>query len=245
MCVAAGWLRAIVPKSAVTVDEEAWNAYPYTKTIYRCQLLANFSIEIETRYFDDHGQQQNVFALAGRELHDRVVGVPFALHSCLLLLFLSSHKSQYGYCRIHIFLFLLLYCPRWPTKWLQCILPTHHSPLFNMVNCFFEYLNIFLLNIRLFQVSITITFLKNTTETMTRPVKQYASLLTSEYLCSKFLLLLNYFLDVTFDVTVSEAFARVILVHIDFSSFFHFALHFPSLHLFNLLENHSITFNFS
>ena len=27
-----GWFKSLLPKSALTVEEKAWNAYPYTKT---------------------------------------------------------------------------------------------------------------------------------------------------------------------------------------------------------------------
>ncbi|KAH9393496.1 Membrane-associated phosphatidylinositol transfer protein 2 [Tyrophagus putrescentiae] len=55
------WLKAILPKSALIVEEMAWNAYPYTKTRYLLPVVNKFSIEIETRYYDDCGNQSNVF----------------------------------------------------------------------------------------------------------------------------------------------------------------------------------------
>ena len=69
-----GWFQTILPKSALTVEEEAWNAYPYTKTLYRCPFVQKFSLEIETRYFNDSGEQENVFKLSGNDLRNRVVG---------------------------------------------------------------------------------------------------------------------------------------------------------------------------
>ncbi|KAJ6216321.1 hypothetical protein RDWZM_007478 [Blomia tropicalis] len=62
------WLKALLPKSALTVEEMAWNAYPYTKTRYTCPFIEKFSIEIETRYFNDCGNQQNVFDLNSSEI---------------------------------------------------------------------------------------------------------------------------------------------------------------------------------
>jgi len=57
-----GWLLSIAPTSALTIDEKAWNAYPYCKTIYSCPFLGDrFSITIETRYEPDAGTQSNVF----------------------------------------------------------------------------------------------------------------------------------------------------------------------------------------
>lgn len=59
-----GWLKALVPKSAFSVEEEAWNAYPYTKTRYTCSMIDKFSIEVETVYTNDGGHQENVFNLS-------------------------------------------------------------------------------------------------------------------------------------------------------------------------------------
>ena len=70
----SGWFKALLPKSALTVEEEAWNAYPYTKTRYTCPFVEKFMLEIETRYFADCGTQDNVFNLSGSDLRNRVVG---------------------------------------------------------------------------------------------------------------------------------------------------------------------------
>lgn len=55
-------------------EEEAWNAYPYTKTRYTCPFVDKFSAEIETYYFPDDGHQDNVFNLEGSDLRNRIVG---------------------------------------------------------------------------------------------------------------------------------------------------------------------------
>uniref|UniRef100_A0A2M4A7D2 Putative phosphatidylinositol transfer protein n=2 Tax=Anopheles triannulatus TaxID=58253 RepID=A0A2M4A7D2_9DIPT len=68
-----GWIKGLLPKSALTVEEEAWNAYPYTKTRYTCPFVEKFSLEIETYYFADNGHQENVFQLGGSDLRNRVV----------------------------------------------------------------------------------------------------------------------------------------------------------------------------
>lgn len=70
----AGWFKSLLPKSALSVEEEAWNAYPYTKTRYTCPFVEKFSLEIETKYFPDNGHQENVFQLSGSELRNRIVG---------------------------------------------------------------------------------------------------------------------------------------------------------------------------
>jgi hypothetical protein len=56
------------------VQEEAWNAYPYTKTIYTCPFIEKFSLEIETKYLNDGGDQENVFNLSSSELRNRTIG---------------------------------------------------------------------------------------------------------------------------------------------------------------------------
>lgn len=72
-----GWLKSLLPKSALTVEEKAWNAYPYTKTRYTCPFIDKFYIEIETKYFNDDGRQENVFHLSGDDLDSRIVGMYF------------------------------------------------------------------------------------------------------------------------------------------------------------------------
>lgn len=69
-----GWIKSLLPKSALTTEEEAWNSYPYTKTRYTCPFVEKFSIEIETYYFPDDGHQDNVFKLSGSDLRNRTVG---------------------------------------------------------------------------------------------------------------------------------------------------------------------------
>ncbi|XP_037039413.1 protein retinal degeneration B isoform X3 [Bradysia coprophila] len=70
-----GWIKGLLPKSALTAEEEAWNAYPYTKTRYTCPFVEKFSLEIETYYFPDDGHQDNVFELSGSDLRNRVVDI--------------------------------------------------------------------------------------------------------------------------------------------------------------------------
>ncbi|XP_063931115.1 protein retinal degeneration B isoform X3 [Zophobas morio] len=70
-----GWLKGILPKTALMVEEEAWNAYPYTKTRYTCPFVEKFSLEIETYYYEDNGHQENVFHLTGGDLRNRIVDV--------------------------------------------------------------------------------------------------------------------------------------------------------------------------
>ena len=76
------WLKALLPKSALTVEEMAWNSYPYTKTRYTCPFVEKFSIEIETKYFDDQGNRANVFNLTSSEIN-RQIGTGVCLHSAI------------------------------------------------------------------------------------------------------------------------------------------------------------------
>lgn len=69
-----GWIKGLLPKIALSAEEEAWNAYPYTKTRYSCQSLEKFSVDIDTLYFPDGGHQENVFNLEGSDLRNRTVG---------------------------------------------------------------------------------------------------------------------------------------------------------------------------
>ncbi|KAK7086800.1 Membrane-associated phosphatidylinositol transfer protein 2, partial [Halocaridina rubra] len=68
-----GWLKSLIPKSALSVEEEAWNAYPYTKTRFTCPFVEKFSIEVETCYYNDGGHQENVFNLSKSEMKQREV----------------------------------------------------------------------------------------------------------------------------------------------------------------------------
>ncbi|NXV23639.1 PITM1 protein, partial [Cepphus grylle] len=94
------WFRALLPKAALQVEEESWNAYPYTRTRwelagmwgglwgrlcyrahpdphvfprYTCPFVEKFSIEIETYYRPDAGQQTNVFNLNAAEKRQRIL----------------------------------------------------------------------------------------------------------------------------------------------------------------------------
>jgi len=59
------WLNQLIPtgfQNKLTVEEKAWNSYPYCKTIYTCPLMGErFSMSIETKYLEDCGNQDNVF----------------------------------------------------------------------------------------------------------------------------------------------------------------------------------------
>ncbi|XP_023372620.1 membrane-associated phosphatidylinositol transfer protein 2 isoform X4 [Otolemur garnettii] len=58
------WFRSILPKAALRVVEESWNAYPYTRTRFTCPFVEKFSIDIETFYKSDAGENPDVFNLS-------------------------------------------------------------------------------------------------------------------------------------------------------------------------------------
>ncbi|XP_069611893.1 membrane-associated phosphatidylinositol transfer protein 2 isoform X6 [Ranitomeya imitator] len=67
------WFRSILPKAALRVEEESWNAYPYTRTRYTCPFVEKFSIDIETFYKSDSGELANVFNLSPAEKRQTVL----------------------------------------------------------------------------------------------------------------------------------------------------------------------------
>ncbi|XP_037121625.1 membrane-associated phosphatidylinositol transfer protein 2-like isoform X2 [Syngnathus acus] len=67
------WFCSILPQAALRVEEESWNAYPYTRTRYTCPFVEKFSIDIETYYMPDTGDQSDVFSLSSAEKRQRTV----------------------------------------------------------------------------------------------------------------------------------------------------------------------------
>uniref|UniRef100_A0A7N8X0A9 Phosphatidylinositol transfer protein membrane associated 2 n=1 Tax=Mastacembelus armatus TaxID=205130 RepID=A0A7N8X0A9_9TELE len=67
------WFCAILPQAALRVEEESWNAYPYTRTRYTCPFVEKFSIDIETYYKPDTGNQVDVFNLSSAEKRQRTI----------------------------------------------------------------------------------------------------------------------------------------------------------------------------
>uniref|UniRef100_A0A3B3WXQ3 DDHD domain-containing protein n=1 Tax=Poecilia mexicana TaxID=48701 RepID=A0A3B3WXQ3_9TELE len=70
-----GWFRSILPKAALRVEEESWNAYPYTRTRYTCPFVEKFSIDIETYYKPDTGNQADVFNLSAADKRQTTIDV--------------------------------------------------------------------------------------------------------------------------------------------------------------------------
>lgn len=83
-----------MPASALQAHEEAWNAYPYTKTRYSCPFIDRFVIEVETRYFNDAGTRENVFGLNKAEIKQRVVGAFIAARHIHIHADLKYHTNS-------------------------------------------------------------------------------------------------------------------------------------------------------
>lgn len=68
-------VRMIAPKGALEIHEEAWNAYPYCKTILTNPdyMKNNFFICIESMHVSDAGLQENVHELTPEKLSQREV----------------------------------------------------------------------------------------------------------------------------------------------------------------------------
>lgn len=94
----AVWIRSVLPSTALEAHEEAWNAYPFTKTRYSCPLMDRMSIEVETKYLNDAGMQENVFELSKEELKDRTVGRRMRLSGHITHATLRLHGLCEGAC---------------------------------------------------------------------------------------------------------------------------------------------------
>lgn len=70
-----GIIRKIAPKGAMEIHEEAWNAYPYCKTVINNPdyMKEKFLIQIESLHVSDRGEQDNVFGLSNDQLKKRDV----------------------------------------------------------------------------------------------------------------------------------------------------------------------------
>jgi len=70
-----GWIKMIAPTGSLEVHEEAWNAYPYCKTVVSNPgyMKENFYITIETYHIGDRGDSENVHELDKKKLKERSV----------------------------------------------------------------------------------------------------------------------------------------------------------------------------
>lgn len=82
------WIRKLAPKGTLEMHENAWNAYPFCKTVVSNPdyMKENFFIDITSLHLSGDGQQENVFELppeklAKREvIHIDIVNDPIAAH---------------------------------------------------------------------------------------------------------------------------------------------------------------------
>jgi len=64
-----GLVKTLLPKSALILEENAWNAYPYCRTILTNEYMGNdFGISIETYHLPGKGEHENVHQLS----HDKL-----------------------------------------------------------------------------------------------------------------------------------------------------------------------------
>ncbi|KAF6024370.1 vib [Bugula neritina] len=69
------YIRALAPKGSIELREEAWNAYPYCKTVVTnpVYMKDGMFISIETMHLADKGETENVHRLTPEELEQRKV----------------------------------------------------------------------------------------------------------------------------------------------------------------------------
>jgi len=69
-----GWVKAFIPGNALKLEEKAWNAYPYCKTVLRSPWMGDsFTFIIESRHAEDNGKQENIHNLPPDALKNREV----------------------------------------------------------------------------------------------------------------------------------------------------------------------------
>lgn len=68
-------VKWIAPKGSLEINEEAWNAYPYCKTVLTNPgyMKNNFIIKVETYHIADRGESENVHELTPEQLAMRKV----------------------------------------------------------------------------------------------------------------------------------------------------------------------------
>jgi len=69
-----GWMRSIIPTSALQLEEKAWELYPYCKTEVSSPFMGEkFLFTIVTLHADDCGEQENIHNLDEETLKKRDV----------------------------------------------------------------------------------------------------------------------------------------------------------------------------
>lgn len=70
-----GWIKMLAPAGSLEIHEEAWNAYPYCRTVLSNPgyMKDNFYIVVETYHIADRGDSDNVHELDAKKLKERTV----------------------------------------------------------------------------------------------------------------------------------------------------------------------------
>ncbi|GAQ84129.1 Phosphatidylinositol transfer protein [Klebsormidium nitens] len=67
------WLVSLIPKNALTLEEEAWNAYPRCVTVLKCPYLSKFKLQLDTMHLPDRGDSDNALDMSAAQLKKRQV----------------------------------------------------------------------------------------------------------------------------------------------------------------------------
>ncbi|KAL3691814.1 hypothetical protein R1sor_005465 [Riccia sorocarpa] len=67
------WLVSLLPKKALILEEEAWNAYPHCTTILKCPFLNKFKLILDSTHVADRGTSPNALNLDPKSLKKRQV----------------------------------------------------------------------------------------------------------------------------------------------------------------------------
>ncbi|XP_055305802.1 phosphatidylinositol transfer protein beta isoform isoform X1 [Sitodiplosis mosellana] len=69
------FIRLVAPKGSLEIHEEAWNAYPYCRTVLTNPkyMKKNFTLTVETLHLPDNGDKSNVHELPADKLKTREV----------------------------------------------------------------------------------------------------------------------------------------------------------------------------
>ncbi|KAG6550194.1 hypothetical protein Mapa_008153 [Marchantia paleacea] len=67
------WLVSLLPKKALILEEEAWNAYPRCTTMLKCPFLSKFKLVVETNHVADRATTENALNLDPKTVKKRQV----------------------------------------------------------------------------------------------------------------------------------------------------------------------------
>ncbi|KAG0567036.1 hypothetical protein KC19_7G105400 [Ceratodon purpureus] len=67
------WLVSLVPKKALMLEEEAWNAYPKCTTVLKCPYFNKLRLILETTHIADRGATENALNLDAKTVKKRQV----------------------------------------------------------------------------------------------------------------------------------------------------------------------------